>query len=410
METGISFAALMGILFAYYRTRGEMKKRIVLLFCLAAGVAAAAVSAIIRSIPNFINRTSLSFFSMIPVVASLLGLLLLMALKRRMLVRREWLFECLFTVFLSVYCISSFFYYLPPVLSQLNSFVYYGESAVSTTVLFRIIGYALALLLMLLSGLAVYRCGESLTETELTASVGLLLIIRGLTQLAVIVQRLYSLRLIPRKPWIFAGLAWIINHAAYFDFLQFALLAVVPLLLWKNNMKITEPYRNRAELRKLRYVKRKRRQWAQFFLLLIVTDLLSITAVKSYAGREVPLSAPENYTMEDGMIVVPLEDLEDGHLHRYLYTASDNIKMRFIVIKKAPGSYGVGLDACEICGPSGYFERKDQVVCKLCDVVMNKGTIGFAGGCNPIPFKYMVHDQKLKIETAELDSLSYVFR
>ena len=139
--------------FAYYRTRGEMKKRIVLLFCLAAGVAAAAVSAIIRSIPNFINRTSLSFFSLIPVVASLLGLLLLMALKRRMLVRREWLFECLFTVFLSVYCISSFFYYLPPVLSQLNTFVYYGESAVSTTVLFRIIGYALALLLMLLSGL-----------------------------------------------------------------------------------------------------------------------------------------------------------------------------------------------------------------------------------------------------------------
>ncbi|MFR9308594.1 MAG: DUF2318 domain-containing protein, partial [Lachnospiraceae bacterium] len=107
METGISFAALMGILFAYYRTRGEMKKRIVLLFCLAAGVAAAAVSAIIRSIPNFINRTSLSFFSMIPVVASHRGLLLLLALKRRMLVRWEWHLECLFTVFLSVYCISS---------------------------------------------------------------------------------------------------------------------------------------------------------------------------------------------------------------------------------------------------------------------------------------------------------------
>ena len=68
------------------------------------------------------------------------------------------------------------------------------------------------------------------------------------------------------------------------------------------------------------------------------------------------------------------------------------------------------MDACEICGPSGYFERKDDVVCKLCDVVMNRGTIGFKGGCNPIPFPYRVHDEKIKIDPRDLDKDSYIFK
>ena len=95
---------------------------------------------------------------------------------------------------------------------------------------------------------------------------------------------------------------------------------------------------------------------------------------------------------------------------RYAYKSQNGINMRFIIIKKSIGSYGVGLDACEICGPSGYFMRSNEVVCKLCDVVMNKGTIGFKGGCNPIPFAYVVHDKKIKIDPRTLDELDYVFK
>ena len=122
---------------------------------------------------------------------------------------------------------------------------------------------------------------------------------------------------------------------------------------------------------------RNKRHWAQFFIVLILINIMSLTVVKATVNREIPLSPPEDYTVEDGFAVIPLESVEDGHLHRYVYTASDNKEVRFIIIKKAQSSYGVGLDACELCGPSGYFERKDEVVCKLCDVVINKGTIGF---------------------------------
>ena len=85
--------------------------------------------------------------------------------------------------------------------------------------------------------------------------------------------------------------------------------------------------------------------------------------------------------------------------------------MRFLVVKKPVGTaYGVGLDACEICGIAGYFERGDDVVCRRCDVVMNKNTIGFKGGCNPIPFPYEVIEGRISIDVRELERHERRFR
>ena len=90
-------------------------------------------------------------------------------------------------------------------------------------------------------------------------------------------------------------------------------------------------------------------------------------------------------------------------LHRFGYTTPDGILVKFIVVKK-PGSstYGVGLDACDICGDAGYYEQNDQIVCRRCGVVMNTNTIGFRGGCNPIVFEYTVHDGLIDIPASEL--------
>lgn len=410
MEAGIAFSMTIAILLAYYRTNEPHQKRRVLLGTILAGFVAAGVSAYIRSIPNFINRTQLSFYSMIPVVIGLIGLLTLMACEEKLLKRHSSTYETIFTLFLIVYVVGSFFYSMPEVFLQLNSFVYYGESTVSTMVLMRIIGYVLALLLLFFSSFAIYKTAVRLQPKHLKRSVVTTLLLQGVVQITVILQRLYSLRIIPRSKWIFAMIAWILNHEHYFSFAVMAFLMTLPLILWKNNVTITEPYRNNAELRKIKAHMRTNRRWATFLIVLIAMNFLSLTALKSYNNRETALSPPEDYEMENGMIVVPLEKLEDGHLHRYIYTAKDGINVRFFIIKKAENSYGVVLDACEICGPSGYFERKDEVICKLCDVVMNRGTIGFKGGCNPIPFPYKIHDRKVKIDPKDLDALSDVFR
>ncbi|MDO5718451.1 MAG: Fe-S-containing protein [Tissierellia bacterium] len=410
MEAGIAFSLTIAILLAYYRTKDHKLKRNVIIVSFVLGFIAAIISAVVRSIPNFVNRTSFSFWSMVPLVISLILIFIAMGLRKKISKDKLDLYEKIFSVIIAIYIISSFFYYMPALFTQLNSFVYYGESAVSTMVLFRVLGYIFGILMIILSGIAVYNTGIRLKETQLKAIVLITLILRGIIQLNVIVQRLYSLSIIPRTRTLFSIIAAIVNYENIINIVVMAILAVAPIILWKQNVKVKESYRNKAELRKIKSHMRNRRHWAQFFLALILISLISLTALKQYEGREEALSPPEEYQMEDGMIVVPLEVLEDNHLHRYIYHSSDGVDVRFFLIKKAQNSYGVVLDACEICGPSGYFERKDEVVCKLCDVVMNRGTIGFKGGCNPIPFPYIVHDQKIKIQPKDLDAMSYVFK
>ena len=112
---------------------------------------------------------------------------------------------------------------------------------------------------------------------------------------------------------------------------------------------------------------------------------------------------------------ISLDQVSDGHLHRFTYTTSEGyttssgyvtkggVGVRVIVIKKPnSNSYGVGLDACDICGTTGYYERDGQVVCNKCDVVMNINTIGFKGGCNPIVIDYNIKDGYINIPAEAL--------
>ena len=73
------------------------------------------------------------------------------------------------------------------------------------------------------------------------------------------------------------------------------------------------------------------------------------------------------------------------------------------LIKKPNSSaYGIGLDACDVCGETGYYEKNGQVVCNLCDVVMNISTIGFKGGCNPIVIPYEVNNGQIIVPISGL--------
>ena len=111
----------------------------------------------------------------------------------------------------------------------------------------------------------------------------------------------------------------------------------------------------------------------------------------------------------EDQVSVNLADISDGHLHRFEYTTSGGVKVRFIVIQKSGSSFGVGLDACDICGPTGYYEKDGKVICKLCEVAMNIATIGFKGGCNPIPIDYKVSNGTLTVPISALEASASIF-
>ncbi|MGP1367820.1 MAG: Fe-S-containing protein [Treponema sp.] len=409
MDSASAFVLILAVVTVSFAIISESNKWKLTLAAFLTGLAASIVSIILRSIPNYVNRTQLAFWSMIPVAVGFIVFLFFL-LKKSAAGRQGKISEIVFSAAFFVYIASSMFYYIPLIAAVQKAFVYYGESAVSSLVLFRVIGFTLALCVLALTFLAVYKSLAKLSALELRVCAAGATVVLGITQLIVIIQRLYSLRIIPKNSALFSFIAFVVNNNRYFVLAEIAFVAAAAIILWKNNIKITKPYSNKAELRKLKAVNKNAGNWAQFLFILLAVNALSLTALRFYAGREVPLSAPENYTIADGAAVIPLSDLEDSHLHRYEYKSSDGIKMRFIALKKSEGSYGVCLDACDICGPSGYFERKGQVVCKLCDVVMNRGTIGFPGGCNPVPLVYMIHDGKIKIYLTDLERESYRFK
>ena len=188
---------------------------------------------------------------------------------------------------------------------------------------------------------------------------------------------------------------------------------LLAVFFFRQGTILREKYDNPAQLRKLKARNRRWRRTAVGTLVCILLFSLILTIVKTNDTRQVELSAPENYTVDQdaGVILVPSEAVNDGHLHRFEYRTEKNIDVRWIVVKKPnSASYGVGLDACEVCGNAGYFERNGQIVCKRCDVVMNINTIGFKGGCNPIPLAYEVKDGNLVFRLEDLIAGEKEFR
>lgn len=137
---------------------------------------------------------------------------------------------------------------------------------------------------------------------------------------------------------------------------------------------------------------------------------MNLTALQKISKKEVRLSAAESFTLSGDIVSVPVERVSDGNLHRFEYKTQDEVGIRFIIIQKNAFAFGIGFDACEICGATGYYQKGSQVICKLCDVVMNINTIGFKGGCNPIPLPYVIEDGEIRINVKDLEVEKRRFR
>ncbi len=56
------------------------------------------------------------------------------------------------------------------------------------------------------------------------------------------------------------------------------------------------------------------------------------------------------------MVHLPVAQLRDGKLHRFVWVADDGKAVRFFIINRYPDKlrFGVVFDACLLCGDQGY--------------------------------------------------------
>ena len=205
-------------------------------------------------------------------------------------------------------------------------------------------------------------------------------------------------------------MAPIIDHSSWLIFIIFFALLFVPLTLFSQKKPARPAGTNPAEYRRMIMQAMHKRRWGTATVLFLAGMVFLSSFGASYANRKEELVPAVPVTAVDGFVDVDLSVVNDGHLHRFVYQTASGQMVRYIVILKGGNSYGVGLDACEICGPTGYYEKDGQVICRLCDVMMNKATIGTKGGCNPIPIEYSVADGKLRVPQDALDKARDVFR
>lgn len=272
----------------------------------------------------------------------------------------------------------------------------------------KMLGFIFGVLFAFLSSFMVYKAADALNDKRLkfvfVVQIAACMIQQGIFFMQVLLAR----GLLTGEFWMDL-LSPIINYSGSLIFVIFAAILVLPVTLFSQPKPARKAEYNPAQYRKILASAIHKRRWGGGIIAALILMTTTSTAGSYFANQEEEIIPAIPVEAENDSVDVDLEIVNDGHLHRFVYRAETGELVRYIVILKGGSAYGVGLDACEICGTTGYFERDNQVICNLCDVQMNKATIGTAGGCNPIPIAYSIADGKLKVPQSELEKNAQIF-
>ncbi len=105
-------------------------------------------------------------------------------------------------------------------------------------------------------------------------------------------------------------------------------------------------------------------------------------------------------------IEISIDDVKDGNLHRYAYISYDGHYIRFFLINRFSDSVKIGVvfDSCMLCGDAGYTQVGEDILCTACGVKIFKPSIGKQGGCNPIPLKHKLENNRIIIQRKDLEA------
>lgn len=402
-------AAILGVAIGDTRLSGKKAEMRVVHAGLAVGMLGALLVAILRNHTSLIKSASLNSVIYSVSLIAFMAFLLLQILGK--LLRKPKLKGLPQRAALSVFLAVLMIYAFPEVMMYPYKVLLSEKTFFSTAYLMAMIGILFGVILSLLVYLAASRCTERTEEKRARA----LTIAECVILEVIMVSGIFSVLLqngtIQSNHAVFSFVVFVKNHNVYFltAALVVALLPAIGLLI--RGLHVEEPYKNPAEHRKILAKWRKNRRWAVTLLLFAVLGMLTVTVLEQMNSKEVTLSPVEDVESDGENMIVPFEMVSDGHLHRFAYTTESGTQIRFIVIQKPNSkSYGIGLDACDICGEAGYYERDGQVVCKRCDVIMNISTIGFKGGCNPIVIPYEIKNSRIIIPISGLVEYEKKFR
>jgi len=410
----LAVSLIIGVTFAYIDRTFAERGRLIVRIGLALGFLIAAVRAYITNTRRLVGGWKVGMYGYVAALALFVlwaALLIVFSFgKTRRLKARSVVVPAVTGLMLASYLYGA----LPNVYVYPFKFDTGGNGFLSTDYLFRLGGYLLGLLLCCIAALGAYHLcalAEKKNSRPLCVAAFVSLNVMYAVYHFAKLMSVLTARKIVDSVSLFKFAAASNNGAHWYTIAAFAVLTVIGAILWIRSFTAKEPYATKAEHRKQRALWRSAKRWSVCLLVCFIAGVLCATwfvKLNTVVIREAPVEEPQivkNGAGEADELRVPLEMVADGHLHRFGYTTPDGKLTRFIVVLKQENTnnYGVGLDACEICGEAGYYENNEgQVVCKKCNVVMNRTTIGMKGGCNPIIIDYDINEAYITVPVEEM--------
>jgi len=200
----------------------------------------------------------------------------------------------------------------------------------------------------------------------------------------------------------------IVRNEMFFVVTILALAALMVLFEAKRREPVAVP-NSPAERRKALWTARRERFWMVSVYASSFVFITLVTAQFIYAKSVSTLSPATEVTFVNGKATIPLKLIYDGDLHRFL-AKENGVDIRFWLYQKPDGKVATVFDACEICGPVGFYKSSNGVVCKNCAAPINPQSVGMAGGCNPVPLQATFTADSVVISETDLAAGGRFFR
>jgi high-affinity iron transporter len=201
----------------------------------------------------------------------------------------------------------------------------------------------------------------------------------------------------------------IVRNDLFFFITILALAGMMVLFEYRRRQSAAPATASNAERRKAEWTARREKMWMVAVYASSFVFIMLITAQFIYAKSASALSPATEVAITQGAARIPLAQVNDGDLHRYAAHVN-NSEIRFWLMRKPDGSIGTVLDACEICGPVGFYKSGNTIICKNCVAPINPQSVGQAGGCNPVPLKATTTADTVVIAEADLAASAKYFQ
>lgn len=286
----------------------------------------------------------------------------------------------------------------------IETVLFLAAVSLRTSELLNFMGGMIGLGLAIGLGVAFFKGSLKVNLRKFFAVTSVVLLVVAAQLLVSGVHELSEAQVLPSSRREMALLGPIVNNDVFFFVVIVALiifLIIAQRIHAGGAAEAERAQRPAPERRKLLAEQQRDRRWKMVAAAASLLIIVLISAEFIYSRTAHAMTPPERLVVSDGEVQIPVSDLSDHKLHRFVVEVGGT-EVRLIAILDSSDSVRAALDACLICGHQGYYQDGKNVICRNCAAAIYVPTLGLAGGCNPVHIDYRAEGETLHVPESAL--------